>query len=414
MHEEVGDRQSFQKAFWTLLSGNGISFILSLAVAPILTRLYQPTDFGIWSNLLAVIGFWSMLSTLRFDQAIVKAAQRQESTEVVRLSLLITLIVTAVCVTVTLGLADHWMDWYDITDPHALWVIPFMLLLVSIAAILRNWSASARAYDDMRMSKIVFVIVQAILGISLGFVGFGWSGLFISTAIGYVVLITFLLLKHPIKKGSGRLIAVFKEYSAFPKWNLPLALADQMNQQFLFNLIFTSFFGLEAMGLFAICQRYLRAPFRLMQSASSEVFYREIIQKPEEWRIYFLLILKRSAVVAIPIVLLVGFAGVELFGCILGDDWRSSGEYAAAIIPSVAFGLFSGSLSTIPIVVDRQRQFTLLSIIHQFMALASLVIVADMGGSAVFSLFIFSLVLSVGYLGFIYWFYSILKGFHGA
>lgn len=414
MRREVSDNQSFQKAFWTLLSGNGISFILSLAVAPLLTRLYQPTDFGVWSNILAITGLWGVLSTLRFDQAVVKAAQGDESAKVVKLSLVILLAVTIICSFVTFLFARHWMNWFDISDIQALWAIPFMLVLIATAAIIRNWSAAARAYREMRASKIVFVTVQAVLGVTFGYLGYGWSGLFISTAVGYAILIAYLLKSNPLEKTTGRLIDVFREYSAFPKWNLPLALADQMNQQFLFNLIFTSFFGLEAMGLFAICQRYLRAPFRLMQSASSEVLYREIIQSPAKWNSYYFSILKRSATIAIPIALFVSVAGAEVFGFILGSEWKQSGEFAAAIIPSVAFGLLSGSFSTIPIVVDKQRQFTLMSIVHQLIALASLVIVANGGGTAFYSLLIFSIVLSIGYIGFLRWFYVILKEYHEA
>ena len=70
----------------TLMSGTTIAQAIPLAISPILTRIYSPSDFGvlaIYSSIMAVI---AVIATCRYELAILQPKQNDDAKSLVFLS----------------------------------------------------------------------------------------------------------------------------------------------------------------------------------------------------------------------------------------------------------------------------------------------------------------------------------------
>ena len=48
---------SFTRSVLTLMTGTAIAQAITIAISPILTRMYSPDDFGVFALYIAVVGF---------------------------------------------------------------------------------------------------------------------------------------------------------------------------------------------------------------------------------------------------------------------------------------------------------------------------------------------------------------------
>ena len=84
----------FLKSVITLVTGTTIAQVIPFLVAPVLTRLYLPEDFGLLALFLSVAGFLSIISTLQYESAILLPKDEIDAINLVALCLIITLLVT--------------------------------------------------------------------------------------------------------------------------------------------------------------------------------------------------------------------------------------------------------------------------------------------------------------------------------
>ena len=66
-----GASSEFSKNVITLFTGTTLAQALPIAVAPILTRLYTPEDFGVFAIFFSITTLFSTIVTARYELAIV-------------------------------------------------------------------------------------------------------------------------------------------------------------------------------------------------------------------------------------------------------------------------------------------------------------------------------------------------------
>ena len=74
------------KSVAVLVGGAGSAQLVTFAASAILTRQYDPSEFGAWASYSAILLTLSVISTLRFDLAIVVATTRPEGLALRRLA----------------------------------------------------------------------------------------------------------------------------------------------------------------------------------------------------------------------------------------------------------------------------------------------------------------------------------------
>src|SRR5271167_3346935 len=73
----------------TLLSGATLAQLVPAVAAPLVTRLYNPVDFGTFAFVLAVFGVLAPLVCMRYDLAIMLPEDEQDAAHVTLLCLIL-------------------------------------------------------------------------------------------------------------------------------------------------------------------------------------------------------------------------------------------------------------------------------------------------------------------------------------
>ena len=83
--------------------------------------------------------------------------------------------------------------------------------------------------------------------------------------------------------------------------------------------------------------------------------------------------MKKTAMIGIPCLLILVFFGPDLFAFVFSDDWRVSGEFARILAPWLILNFIVSPVSQVPLIVNKQREAFLLSLIGNGLIVLSIV-----------------------------------------
>ena len=114
----------------TLMSGTIISQTLMFLFIPILTRLYTPSEFGVYSLFFSVTAILGLVAGWKYDQAIMLPKSDKDAQALVYLSIIITLFMVIV---ISIGLFlfyDFFVNYFD-KLAYVIWMVPIGVILIS-------------------------------------------------------------------------------------------------------------------------------------------------------------------------------------------------------------------------------------------------------------------------------------------
>jgi len=360
----------------TLITGASTTQLITLAIAPILTRLYSPSDYGILAIFGAIAAILTAVAAGRYTVAIMLPANDHDAVQVTGLALFL-----AAFVSVFLFLLVPFAIWLldGVSMIHSLggW-----LYLVPVAVFLGSTFESL-GYFSLRKDKVgqlagARVLKSAISGgtqVSLGFIGTGVSGLLGGALLGLATGNTRLiriyahsLRAYPVEW--PRMKSMAARYSNFPKYELWASLANTLAfSGFVIGvgLIFES----HAVGQYALAYRFTTLPSALLGVAIGQVYLREaarLVNSPASaLRAFYRAAAILAGLSVVPLIV-IGLWGPTLFGLIFGSEWNLSGIYAAAMMPLVWARFVASPLSSVFHIYGKQRillafQIMLLSLV---------------------------------------------------
>lgn len=126
----------------TLVSGNVAAQVLSLALYPILTRIYSPEDFGLFGAYLSIVVITSTLFTLQFYIGIPIPSDEKEAINLRKLSLISSFLFTGLVFGVVYFFEGDIYAYQDnnylFTSPY-IFLLPVYLLFISINESYKFW-----------------------------------------------------------------------------------------------------------------------------------------------------------------------------------------------------------------------------------------------------------------------------------
>ena len=84
-------RSGFSKSLITLLSGTTIAQAISLLISPVLSRLYTPHEFGVVGTFLSIVAAITLISSFRYEIAIVLPKKEDVAINILALAAFITI-----------------------------------------------------------------------------------------------------------------------------------------------------------------------------------------------------------------------------------------------------------------------------------------------------------------------------------
>jgi O-antigen/teichoic acid export membrane protein len=202
------------------------------------------------------------------------------------------------------------------------------------------------------------------------------------------------------------------EYRDFPLTNSLHAFTDIFVTQFLLFYLISEHFGNTALGVFAMMNKYVRAPIVLVTSSVSQLFYAEASKNLHEGTSLLPIAkktLKTSMMFSIPFALVLFFFGIPIFEWYLGHEWKDAGVYARILLPTLILMFATSPLSGLPLLLKKQKTAYALSVLGYSLSIGILVLGIALNWKFENALWGYSLAFSGYYLILLSWYFSLIK-----
>ena len=383
--------KSFLRDSGTLLSGSLIAQGIAFLAYLVLGRLFTPEDFGLYNIFYSYIEVLIILSTCKYELAIVIADNDDEAARLSRLTLRLNAIISALLLTVGLILALTHTRLSSL-PPQLYLLIPPMVFFCGTTRVYTFLFNRYKHYRQIATSEVVTSLGGTLFKILFGVLNTACQllhtlGLPLGTILGKVAGNIYYHLKieklkvkiehtpvfdHPSKEGTSAaalnvtddtpakfsiLNSQFSIYKNFPLYTMPKELVSSFSANLPFIWL-SIHFDNALIGLFGLALTFTMRPVGILANAFEKVFYASYSEKVRQhqplWRDTLRFTLALNAVV-IPIVAVAFLFAEPLFTFLFGDKWIGTGYYVRCIIPWLVVLLSANSLSFVANIFSTQR-----------------------------------------------------------
>lgn len=348
-----------------MLGGNVLAQVIALAAYFILMRIFSPDDYGLYNIFYSYIEVLIILSTLKYELAVVVADDDREANDLAGLTLRINTLVSLLLLTIVLVL------WLTGMLPGNFAQLGWMVLLIPPMVFFCGTSRVYGAlfnrmhrYRSIAVNETVNAGTGALLKIALGLLGMLQAGMPVGTVAGRAIAnITYRLKLRQLGRTPSfhgdrtAAFSVMRKHRNFPFF---VASKDFINS-LSYNLPFlwlALYFDRAEVGLFALALTFTFRPANLLNTAIEKVYYARtaegVRQGESVGRMISRMLLVVNAI-ALPVCILAWFAAEPVFSFCFGGRWAGCGVYVRALLPWIFLSLSATPLTFISNVFSTQR-----------------------------------------------------------
>ena len=324
------------KGVFVIGGGTALAQGIGIISTPIITRLYDPSDFGFLAIYSSVLTILLVIASLRYEYAIPVPKDSSRAANILILCLMIITGVTGILCISFLLIGSRIAEMLDLQDllPY-LWLVLVGLLGAGIYQTLNYWAIRQRDYPRITRTKINQSLGGSLSKILFGFLALGPLGLILGYIVSNVAGI-YTFTKAIVGKDQDAfreisvtgIKSVAQEYRSFPMYSAPATLLFAVSLQIpVFMLSFM--YGLDVVGWYTLAHQMLALPISLIAGSMSQAFYGEAAksarENPETLRHLYLDTTKKLALIGLPIVAIIAVAAPWLFPIVFGESWRGAG-----------------------------------------------------------------------------------------
>ena len=381
----------FLRNIAVLAGGTAMAQVLTVLAYPVLMRLFDPTDFGLFALFGAIVMTVSVAASWRYELAIVLVRSEKEAVNLLVLSMAVVLGMSLLAALLIAVAGKQMLRSFGAEDMEGLlfW-LPLGIFCAAAYTVMSYWATRHKLFKRLSLSNVSRSAGVAGAQMGLGFAGMAAPGLVLGQIVGQVVAVLALstqiarrdwrTMARLVRVGEMRRLAF--AHRDFPFYNMPRALLNSTTIS-VPSILLTAFFGAHVAGLYWFAYRLLEMPMTLLGDATRRVFYQravELSHQGKELSAFYLRTSGGLALMAAPPALALVVAGPWLFGLVFGEAWRESGVY----MQWLALWWFMRfvnlpSIMLVP-VLNLQRAFLMLeaaAIVPRFMAIPLAAFYAD-------------------------------------
>ena len=357
--------RNFVKDVATLVTGKVAAFLLTFLSTPIISRLFDPGDYGTAALFTSLASVAATVATLSWERAAVVAKNDVDGLRLCRLALyslaaccvlLWVIALVAVALRLDLPFADQLGAWT--------WALPIGVLLLGLTQIGDGYLTRAKNYKRMALSDFsqAAVISGSRIASGLAFGSSVWGvitgdllGLMAELAVKFSGIKPWALAGHR-REDAPALRTLATEYKEFPLYSAPAGFVRMFSQE-LPTMMFSLMFSATAVGFYAMASRLARLPLRLAAAALQRVLLQRLAEVVNEGRPItpaYTRITVALAGIALPPFALLWFAGETILALFLGPKWEPAGHYVVILVPWLYTLWISTPATTVMTVLRRQ------------------------------------------------------------
>jgi O-antigen/teichoic acid export membrane protein len=353
-----------------------------MLVAPILTRLYTPSEFAILTVYVSLLTLDATIS-MRYEQAIPLQKDDKDAMNMLALCMGVVCFMSllyGVIAFVGKNLLAQWLKAPEIGQ--YIWLLPLSLLGIGCYNALNYWNIRKQEYKRIGATKLGQGIGQSVTQVGLGFLHIGPVGLLIGDVIGRASGAGNMLRKvwsedrallHEVSFAGVRDLAI--RFKQFPLYATSAALLHSAATAAPM-LLFTSYYGKEVAGQYGLGQRVIWGPMTFLGIAVAQVWFGKtsdlIRNAPEKLEQNFHFVVKRLLVIGAVPCLLGLFTGRWVFAVVFGAKWAEAGTFAQILCLTWLIQFVVGPLFNILNALERQSWLFLCDLVGVVLIVGSL------------------------------------------
>ncbi|HYF70809.1 MAG TPA: oligosaccharide flippase family protein [Ohtaekwangia sp.] len=357
----------YKSGFLYIFSSKVLLVIIVFLTTPILARIYNPEDYGLFALMNSAVFTISLFSNLSLpvcllaidDEKLVKTVSGIVGYAIITNFLLAGFGCIAVLIGRHFGLL-HGL----IIDVQIVCMVCLSSLLVTITQVLANINIREKTFRNNVIVNLADNISIRLSSLSLGLIGFTKLGLFYAELTGKVVNI---LTQYYFKKFDGSLLdkknlfsfanirSTIVENKDYPIYNLPVSLINTFsNQVVLWMLAF--FFSRQSVGYFTMSLGLVNIPLLLFANSFQPLVMRKLIDESKNFPSqFFFSISIKIFLLSFAIYFLLYLFSPAFIQLYLGEKWLNSIPFIQILCIPFAFQLLGNSIGGAFIVFKKQK-----------------------------------------------------------
>lgn len=362
--ENVRDagRRGWIRDVGVLMGGSAGGQVLAVAVLPVTSRLFDPSELGTFAVFLAAVTILYAMAALRFDAAIPVPEREDVASSLTTIALRTAAAIGLVVALIGAVFGPVLGDALGIGGVASwVWLIGPTVFVASAFQTLVTWNTRIGSFGVISVARLLQGVGLAGGQIIAGFMGAGAVGLLFVPIIAWSVASAFLLVRllraGGLPPGTPSLRSVVSRYRRFPlimSWSV---VANRISTEIAPAAI-AAIHDPKIAGLFLLASRITYRPVSVITQSMSQVY---VHRAARVWatepaalrRIIAALSRNLLLVAAVPALVGVLFAP-QIFAVALGESWREAGRYATYLVPMAIAGLVSTSFTPTFAVTERQ------------------------------------------------------------
>lgn len=375
---------------------------ITMAFAPIITRLYGPEAFGLLGTFMAILAIATPIAALTYPIAIVLPKSDTDAVGLAKLSAGLAFVMASLLTILILFIGDGLAALLNLQSIAGfLLLIPVAMLFSAFHQILQQWLIRKKQFKIT--ARVAFL--QA-LTLNSAKAGIGWfhpvGAVLIILATAGNALHAFLLWlgirKQPValpekivNEQSAGIKELAKRHRDFPIFQMPQVFLNAASQSVPVILL-ASYYGASVAGFYTLAKTVIMLPSALISKSVGDVIFPKLSEAHNEGvsgRPYLIKATSGLFVVGLLPMIVLWFFGEDLFAFIFGSDWAAAGVFAAWLSIWVLFS-FSNPPSVKAVIVYRKQNYALvLNMVSFLLRVAGIYIGYNVFGDPVASVILF-------------------------
>ena len=369
-----------------LLSGNMLAQIITLLAYPIISRIYAPDEMGTLNLFVSIFAILVLLANAEYQNILVFHKNEKDLPSALAVCLgCVVLVSTLVLISVPFsaeisslfGSADL-ADWY--------FLMPIYVAATAIWNICDSLIIRKKLFKYISIYLVLLALYNVCLKIFLGNLGWSTAGLIISAVSGSVLILLAVCFyaqgKDKIFSSLGErptwasALAIAREYIKFPKYSLSRKTINLLAKSLPIFML-SAHFGMLEIGLYSMGLLLAHTPINLACSSLYKIMFRFVSEKVWNGQKILPVIKKFIAsvlMVGVPSFALLYFILPDLTAIILGENWRTSGEYIRLMLPWLLVFSIADVIDFLPQIFKKQEGLLIIEIIDIILKFAVLLL----------------------------------------
>jgi lipopolysaccharide exporter len=395
------------------MAGTAGAQIITFASAPVLTRVFDPTHFGVFAVYMAAVAIAATAGAFAYDMATPIPSSDREAARLLVLSQVLLVLVALVVSLLCWGFRDVLLPGLPHISGRLFAMTVFLgVLLAGLYHAGGYLLLRSVDYATVSRSRIVQSVAMAGGKISIGLAGASGTAMILGYLVGMVGgLVPYhrhlrMALRRGVTSDLSDYWVVARQYSRFPIFQMPIRASHRLFEGAIV-FVMVSFFGAATAGLYALSKRALNTPGDMVGESLRKVYYATGARQFERdvggvVRMASRGVL-RTLLVTAPFIAAIVLLAPALFGFMFGSEWTEAGTFAQALAGYVVTGIaLKPVVAVLPLLKLEQLHLSA-SIARGFLMAASAAIAGAMGGGPIAAVWAMSVAGAVVNITLIMW-----------